>query len=174
MQSRITITGTSRVYKLYNNQTDDFYIGSTMYSLAERLRNHVNDAHRGRQSRLYKKMRELGTQVWAMEELSSHTDIDLIDLRTIEKKTIEELKPTLNSNSPISTREEQKAQYDHYTQKRMRCECGAEFDYRNKTNHLRTNKHKNEMMILRAQQAAQQAAQELADAREMAEQSFFD
>ena len=163
--SKIYVSGESRVYKLYNTKTDDFYIGSTLYSLAIRKACHIWEASKNENEKrkLYAKMREVGIDFWEMEELSVHNDISIQELREIERKAIEELRPNLNIRSPIVTNEERRIREEGYSRKILLCGCGTTYTYRNKTNHIRTAKHKKYLK-----------EKELVDHKEMIDQSHFD
>lgn len=86
---------------------DDMYVGSTI-DVSSRLRNHKADLKNGRQSKLYKRIREYGL---------CFNDIDFIilesypcnteqELRRREGVFQTELKPTLNDNIAGRTKQE--------------------------------------------------------------------
>lgn len=132
------------IYKLYcSSIPEKFYIGSTTQPLSIRLSNHKGMAHTGRTCILYQIMRETGTENWSIEELSRHNNVTRDDLKKEERKFIDELKSNLNTYLPYSSPQEKKEKMDKLTNTRFICECGGSYTYRNKTNHMRTDKHRN-------------------------------
>lgn len=85
------------VYKLSNDLTDEFYIGSTKNLLCKRLATHNYNAKKGNMSKLYECMRNTKANgaKWKIEKL-----LDVVDpcLRFNEEETYRIcLKPTLNT-----------------------------------------------------------------------------
>ena len=83
----------SGVYKITNNITGDFYIGSSK-NIKQRWSSHRNPAAQKRQpnSKLYKDMAEFGLDNFKIEVLE-----ETADLKEREQYWIEQLKPSYNS-----------------------------------------------------------------------------
>lgn len=116
------------VYKLSNDLTDQFYIGSTKNILCKRLATHNYNAKMGKPSKLYEYMRttkEAGAK-WKIEKL---LDVEHPSLRFNEEETYRIcLKPSLNTkcaNTGIKSKgieykreyyEKNKVKYQNYYQ----------------------------------------------------------
>jgi len=140
------------VYKLFNPDCEDFYIGSTVNMKARRRRhkdacnNHNNIRHN---LRLYQYIRSNGGyQNWQYQTLEYiQNSINIKELHGVERKYIEELKPSLNCSIPnrtkaeyrIDKKDEIRAQQD----KKHQCECGGKYTTAHRARHFKTMKHQN-------------------------------
>jgi hypothetical protein len=85
------------VYKLFSNNCDSFYIGSTNRSLKYRLYKHRNKSYEAPHRTVYKCILETGGfKQWTMEALEIVDTTDGIVRRQREQFWINELKPDLN------------------------------------------------------------------------------
>ena len=89
-----------KIYMIWNTQTHDIYIGSTVGSLHKRMYNHRNDALRGKSShrKLYSLMNALGIEQFRIELLEYCSCSSREELRRREGEKIRELKASLNMN----------------------------------------------------------------------------
>lgn len=103
-----------KVYKLINNTTGEFYIGSTFRSLESRMYNHNSYAKRFPDRKLYQSMNNnLGK--FSMQLMKCYPDfIGNAKLREHEQFYIDLLKPTLNVNSAIHVAENGKEYRKRY------------------------------------------------------------
>jgi hypothetical protein len=91
------------IYKLFNPNSDSFYIGSTSKELKQRLAKHVNKSHECPKRKVYKYILEHGGfKDWAIVELFRFQTDDIIERRMCEQSYIDDLKPDLNSVNVIS------------------------------------------------------------------------
>ena len=94
------------VYKLYNSDCSEFYIGSTK-DMKHRKRCHKSRCNNpnspGYNYPLYRYIRSNGGyETWSYEILEHiRNSINVIELRNLERKYIEELQPGLNIEIPI-------------------------------------------------------------------------
>jgi len=96
------------VYKLYckDPTITDFYIGSCK-DMEKRKKGHKYNCHNINQKKynikLYKKIRETGFDNWDFEILEKVEYENDKQLRILERKWYDELKPTLNTDIPLRT-----------------------------------------------------------------------
>lgn len=128
------------IYKLCckNPEINDFYIGSTK-NFRNRKYTHkgsCNNINRQEYSRyMYQFIREHGGwNNWDMIELKKVSCENKRELLLLERQVFEELKPTLNCNTPFTTLEEKRQQkkklhnrlhYNERKREKITCECGA-------------------------------------------------
>lgn len=83
------------VYRIDCKVDGKFYVGSTVRSVEERVKEHFASARQGSQLRLHRHIREHGEQAFEVSVLLTTTELDT--LRELEGKRIAELLPELNS-----------------------------------------------------------------------------
>ena len=90
-----------RTDKIYDGT--EIYVGSTSRSLRERLRKHRDRSklEKYENTKLYKKMREVGVSNWGITPLLSLT-CDKKTILELEKEKYDELNADLNTYSPVS------------------------------------------------------------------------
>ena len=111
------------VYKLQCSLTSKFYIGSTIHTLAYRLKKHRSSSKEPRKygSPLYTHFREVG---WENAEMTTITEVEidsrreLLELEKAEILTHIGHPLCLNHNRPVITRDEKKALDVEYGKKR--------------------------------------------------------
>ena len=98
----------SKIYKLYNNIDDEFYIGSTYMKLTKRIAKHrsASSQETFKNQKLYIKMNDIGKDKFFIEFLEEYPCENIEQLRRKEGEYIKELRPTLNKNVPGRTRKE--------------------------------------------------------------------
>ena len=87
---------TGRVYKISNDIDDLLYVGSTTTALSKRMWKHRDNTKLGKQSCIYKHMREIGVEHFKIVLLEMHENITKEELRAIEDKYIKELDTVAN------------------------------------------------------------------------------
>ena len=102
------------IYKIFWSDCDDFYIGSTKQKLCRRITGHRTDCRKGNQSKLYKVMREKGTNSFQYVLISTHTVCSKDEQRQAEQQVIDELNPTLNTFRAFITEEGRKQRTKEY------------------------------------------------------------
>ena len=113
----------ARIYKLQCCLTSKFYIGSTIHTLAYRLKKHRNTCKDPRRntSPLYTHFREVG---WENAEMTTIVEVEvesrreLLELEKAEILTHIGQPLCLNHNRPVITRDEKKALDVEYGKKR--------------------------------------------------------
>lgn len=73
----------SKIYKLYSDYSDDFYIGSTTKHLNQRLSLHKTRAKKGETNKLHKTMLKLGISNWKIIELINCDNSEKYDTEDI-------------------------------------------------------------------------------------------
>ena len=110
-----------KIYKLVlkgSDECDDMYIGSTIRSLAERMVVHRLDARRGRDTNVYKWMRDVGVENVQIVLLEEYRDCQNFEQqRQREREWIEKLKPSLNTVLPYRSLEERLSYNREYSRK---------------------------------------------------------
>ena len=144
------------VYKLFNPDYPEFYIGSTK-DLKRRKAGHKHfcntENSRYHNYKVYQYIREHGGyNSWSYEILEHiRNSINVYELRNVERKYIEELKPSLNCEIPNRTIEEYLKQYrkdnkeslNQKKKEKFNCVCGGKYTRTNKIQHEKSKKHKN-------------------------------
>ena len=148
------------IYKIQCITTDDFYIGSTNNFTRRRYehRTRYNCNVKRHNDKLYDFMRING----GLDnfEFSVLEEVDSDNLKMIEQKYMDELKPTLNVNKSYPTAEDIrlsfckhstnfrrnhpdkiKEEQREYSKKRYDCECGKNIQVCKKARHERTKYH---------------------------------
>ena len=87
----------SAVYKITNNVTGDFYIGSSV-NVMKRWREHKRpgECRRKPNNKMYQDIQEYGLDCFSFEILE---EVEPENLKQVEQKFIEMLKPTYNTNN---------------------------------------------------------------------------
>jgi len=159
------------VYKLFNPDCTEFYIGSTT-DLKERKRCHkyccTNENNSKYNMELYKYIREHGGYSNWNYQILEHitTSINKYELRDLERKAIENMKPSLNCKIPNRSkneymekyrennkeqikeydkqyRENNKEQIKQKQNEKFNCICGGKYTRNHKARHTKTRKHQN-------------------------------
>jgi len=141
------------VYKLYCDNANEFYIGSS-FDIKERKRlhkNNCNDANsKAYNFKVYQYIRANGGYGnWKYEILVEKEFENKTALRIKEKECIKLLNPSLNIRNAHRTEEELKIQlkeiYKINSAKnraiKINCACGGKTDKAHKSDHEKTNKH---------------------------------
>ena len=122
------------IYKLYNPQTGDFYIGSTYEPTKRWADHHYNTYAVGNKKynyKVYRKIRETGWDTWKQQILDSYYEITKEDLKNIEQDYIIKLNPNCNSANAKNNKDQL-----------YNCECGATILLGGLDKHLLTSLHK--------------------------------
>lgn len=148
-----------KVYKIFYEDTPDtFYIGSTKKpKLSQRMSIHRRDARKGKNSLIYRTMREKGINEFKYVLIASCMISNIDEQRAFEQSYIEKLKPTLNMNKAYCSNEERKDYMKEYNQKPERkqkkrehnqsiirtCVCGGTYidQESHRQTHFNTKKH---------------------------------
>jgi len=123
------------IYKLFNPNTGDFYIGST-YEPTKRWDDHRYNTNAFNNIkynyRVYRTIRETGGwDIWKSQIIDSYYEITKDDLKDIEQQYILQLRPTCNSVNAKNTKEQL-----------YNCECGATILLGGLDKHVLTALHK--------------------------------
>ena len=150
------------IYKLccYDLSITDIYVGHTT-DFKSRKNSHKtccnNKCNKRYNLKLYQFIRENGGwNNWNMVMIENHICNSKLEATKRERELIEELKATLNTNTPSRTKKEwtednedkrcesskkyREANKDKLNEK-INCECGGCFKYVNKAEHLKSNIH---------------------------------
>jgi len=155
------------VYKLFNPDYPEFYIGSTK-DLKERKRCHKKACNTENSLKynykVYQYIRDHGGYDSWNYEILEHitTSINKYELHDLERKAIHDMKPSLNIQLPNRTkkeyrennkeyykewnkqyRENNKEKIKQYKNEKFNCECGGKYTTANKVRHMKSRKHKN-------------------------------
>ena len=152
----------SYIYSLYCTLPNvyDIYIGSTK-NLRKRYMKHMYSCKNNKQYKLYKKMRETGSEHWKMSILEYSDILNTKKLRKLEQDYIDIMAPTLNS---ICASRSYKEYYEQNKEKILKnvktyrklnkekirenkskiieCSCGRKFTKTHKARHEKTKYHK--------------------------------
>tara|TARA_R100000654_G_scaffold30071_1_gene54662 strand:- start:1764 stop:2246 length:483 start_codon:yes stop_codon:yes gene_type:complete len=133
----------AKVYKLYNPNLTEFYIGSTKRTLDRRLGEHKSCIRNKKQKPCF--LEDIDNlKIELIEEFEFTTNEDLLYR---ERYWFEKLKPSLNNNYPIRCKKEyHENYYKMHKQQILRekgrvleCEfCGCDYTKRHKTRHQRS------------------------------------
>jgi len=89
-----------KIYLLLNNVDNEFYVGSTSTSLDERLKRHICSATIHPTRKIYNHMNRVGVHNVCIFLIENYSCQDKTQLEVRERQWIDELKPTLNTNTP--------------------------------------------------------------------------
>lgn len=106
-----------RVYKIFWDDCDDFYIGSTKQSLSLRMTKHRDMSKKNSNSNLHCLIREKGIHSFKYVLVESFEVNDREEQNREEQKCIDEMKPTLNQQKAFRSIEDNKAYHQEYNQK---------------------------------------------------------
>ena len=129
------------VYKLFNPDYPEFYIGSTK-DMKQRKRHHKfrcnNENDRFYNLKVYQYIRDHGGYSSWKYEILEHitTSINKYELHDLERKAIEDMKPSLNERIPNRTMKE-------YKHQKFNCICGGKYIKSGEARHMKTAKHIN-------------------------------
>ena len=155
------------VYKLFHPDCSEFYIGSTT-NMRLRKNNHkyyCNNENYSKEYNLkvYQYIRSnSGFDSWQFEVLEHiRNSINIKELHGVERKYIEELKPSLNCSIPNRTKAQhyqdnkeviitKQLQYYHDNRESInikkkqkhQCPCGGKYTNSTKARHFKTKKHR--------------------------------
>lgn len=106
----------AKVYKLYCDDDDETYVGSTAVSLSQRFWGHKSFANRNHQSNVYRWMRDVGVNNVRIVLVENTPCTSFEEQRQHERRVCDQLHPSLNKMRPYITREEKKAADREYYQ----------------------------------------------------------
>jgi len=110
-----------RVYKITNNLTGDFYIGSTKHKILKRWIEHkynsTNPERRSYNCKLYQNYREHGIDNFRIEKIEKLNVKNKDELHEREQHYISLFKPTLNTQRAFTTEETRKETLRKYLEK---------------------------------------------------------
>ena len=133
-------------YKIVSKDGKYIYVGSTV-NFKKRMSNHIYNCCNMNSEKynynLYKAIRENGGWVEFIvkkieEKMFKHKENALIR----EDELMLELKSNLNEKKAFRTLEEKKQYEKKYKNTKNNCDCGGSYSTRNKSQHFKTNKHK--------------------------------
>ena len=144
------------VYKLYHDDYPEFYIGSTK-DMKHRKECHKYSCNNPNSNRYNLKVYEYirsngGYSSWKYEILEYiRNSINVYELKNLERKYIEELKPSLNREIPNRTKKEwNKQHYENNKElikqkanEKFDCICGSKYTRSHKARHMKTRNHQN-------------------------------
>jgi len=139
------------VYKLFNPDCSEFYIGSTV-NMRNRMNRHKtrcnNENDKWHNFKVYRYIRSNGGyDAWQYEILEYICNsINTKELHGVERKYIEQLKPSLNVQKPNRTKAEYyqdniEALHIRKNEKH-RCPCGGKYTTAHKAHHFKSKKHR--------------------------------
>ena len=99
-----------KIYKILNSETSDIYVGSTCQRLAKRMMNHRTRVKEGKDTLLYRKMREIGIEHFYIELVENFPCESLEQLNKREGEWMREI-ATLNEKVAGRTKKEYKQDY---------------------------------------------------------------
>ena len=142
---------TKHTYTFY--ALDVGYIGSTREKINRRMANHRDRCYNSNKyynTQLYKHIREHhpnynfdGHNVVILDVVRGLTEAQA---HAVEQQFIDQLKPELNKNAA-----KQELTKSEYNKQKITCPCGSIIRRDSKSEHLRTNKHKNKIKEIEAQ-----------------------
>jgi len=140
------------VYKLFNPDCTEFYIGSTN-DMKRRKRDHkhncTNENSRDYNYKVYQYIRSNGGYSSWKYQILEHitTSINKYELHDLERKAIHDMKPSLNVSVPNRSKNEYMEKYREDNKQRINekntCTCGGRYTTVNKTRHEKSKKHQN-------------------------------
>ena len=140
------------VYKLYNSDCTEFYIGSTM-NMKRRKYEHKHRCNKPNSEhynyKVYEYIRSNGGYSSWNYEILEHitTSINKYELHDLERKAIEDMKPGLNNNIPNRSKNEyrqvNREAINEKANQKFNCICGGKYTKCKKARHIKSNKHLN-------------------------------
>jgi hypothetical protein len=89
-----------KIYKLFNTEDDEFYVGMTTTTLAKRKEGHRAEMRSCPNRKIYQHMRKVHFEKWYIVLLETCPCDTEYDLKIRENYWIDTLHPTLNTNKP--------------------------------------------------------------------------
>lgn len=139
------------VYKLFNPDCTEFYIGSTK-DIKSRKTNHKYRCTNPNNPKYHYKVYEYirnngGYSSWSYEILEHiTTSINKYELHDLERKAIQTMKPSLNCTMPNRNKKEYNKKYKQdnkdYIYQKVNCICGGKYTMNHKARHMKTRKHR--------------------------------
>ena len=121
-----------KIYKVTNSVNEMIYIGSTIQLLSKRMYDHCYQANKGRQSKLYTEMRNIGIQNFSITQITEIDVIDLDEARREEQLEIIKHNPNilLNEHKAIDANEPRRLRRKNYYRlnKNQLCEYQKRYD----------------------------------------------
>jgi group I intron endonuclease len=133
------------IYLIRNNLNNLIYIGSTRKDINKRLKEHFN-CSRYRNSKLYKAMRQDGTNNFTIELIENCSDHNMAAIEGFYILLHNSIENGYNSNKIVKCSKFK----DYYQLKNItinNCYCGGKYRYTGKHCHLITNKHLNYVVL---------------------------
>lgn len=136
------------IYKIVNWKDDLVYVGCTTKPISTRFSAHKSFAKLGLTSKLYRSMREVGTEYFFIESLEIIQEDELYEnIRKVEQKWIDDLLPELNTNrayvkGPTRKQLSHSLKLSTYPSHNHNiCGCGGKYLNYNFSRHKNTKKH---------------------------------
>ena len=135
----------AKIYKITCNITGLCYVGSTCLTLSQRLNQHEYD---------YKRYLNGKRGYVTSFEILEHDNYQISLLQAFPCENNQELlvregwfikkywDRLVNKRIEGKTIEEKRNDRNHKKKEKLTCECGIQYNYSNKSNHIRSNKHK--------------------------------
>ena len=121
-----------KIYKVENSVNAMIYIGSTIQLLSKRMSDHCYLANKGRQSKFYTEMRNIGIQNFSITQINELNVIDLDEARREEQMEIIKYDPNilLNEQKAIDLNERRRLtrQIYYLNNKYRLCEYQKRYD----------------------------------------------
>jgi hypothetical protein len=95
-----------KIYKLVNNVDDEIYVGSTCLPLYKRLSNHRYDAKKEKMKNTYKHLNNIGWESVKIILIENYPCDSKDELLARERYWYDKLKPSINRQRPLVTKEE--------------------------------------------------------------------
>lgn len=106
-----------KIYKIVNNVNDDFYVGSTVTTLALRMSRHRASAKTQTHLKMFKAFGEIGVNNFSIELIEDFSCDTKQELRAREDHFIRLLKPNYNSVNAVFNKEKRKEYMTDYLPK---------------------------------------------------------
>lgn len=94
---------TCYIYKIYNTENDNIYIGSTKQSINARFRNHKHATRQGSSRKIHNQMRDLGVDKFHVVEIDRQEVEDRQSQLKLETEWVERFQSELNIRRPYTS-----------------------------------------------------------------------